>query len=571
MQIEGKTHRVRNRTVRRTMSEVSTTIRVFNTMTGAKEQLKPLEPGKIRIYVCGPTVYSFVHIGNARSFTSFDVIVRYLRYRGYEVRYVRNYTDVDDKIINAARVVGTWAGDLGELTVDADGTARLSGQSYQWTTDGARLTLLSNGEKRKELALDGERRTLSGHDGAYTRQGPPADAIAHAARFVGEFEQDAEALHLLKPDVSPKVSETIPEIVELIGALIAKGIAYEARGDVYFQVSKYPPYARLSKRKLDDLDAGARVDPTEQKREPLDFALWKAAKPGEPSWDSPWGKGRPGWHIECSAMSRKFLGETFDLHGGGLDLIFPHHENEIAQSEAASGKPMCNCWMHGGFLDLEGAKMSKSLGNVVRLRDALAKVDPEALRYFFLSTHYRAPLSFTDKSLADAEARMEYFYETLRRAFERPRVESGAAHGEPEKWLHGLEATLDDDFNFAGGLAALSGLFGEMNVLLDKPPVKDKAVVGRTLTVLKDSVKRISTVLGLFEDEPQAWLLRRRDRLVKARGIDVARVESLIGQRNEARKAKDFAKADGLRAELKAQGIEIMDGPAGTTWKVVAE
>jgi cysteinyl-tRNA synthetase len=476
------------------------TIRVYSTMTGTKQQLVPLEPGKIRIYVCGPTVYSFVHIGNARTFTSFDVVVRYLRYRGFDVKYVRNYTDVDDKIINAAK-------ETGENPIDL------------------------------------------------------------AARFVREFEADAKALHMIPPDVSPKVSETIPEIIAIIEKLIAKGVAYASKGDVYFGVAKYPQYARLSKRNVDDLKAGARVEPGEAKREPLDFALWKAAKPGEPAWDSPWGKGRPGWHIECSAMSNKYLGETFDLHGGGLDLIFPHHENEIAQSEAASGKELCKCWMHGGFLDLEGAKMSKSLGNVVRLRDALQKVDAEALRYFFLSTHYRAPLQFTDKSLSDADARMEYFYETLRRANERPTV-TGATD---EKWLRELETTMDDDFNFAGALSTLSGLFGEMNTLLDSKATPDKAKANAALTGLKDSVKKISSVLGLFEDDPVQWLARRRDRAVQQRGIDVAKVEGLIAARNEARKAKDFKRADEIRAEAKTVGVELMDTPGGTTWKVLPQ
>jgi cysteinyl-tRNA synthetase len=473
------------------------TIKIYNTMTGVKQEFQPLQPGKAGIYVCGPTVYSFVHIGNMRTFTTFDTIVRYLRYRGFQVRYVRNYTDVDDKIINAAKETGE-------------------------------------------------------------------DPIALAARFVREFEADAKALHLIPPDVSPKVSETIPEIISIIEKLVANGVAYPSQGDVYFQVSKYPQYAGLSHRKLDDLKSGARVEPGEAKREPLDFALWKGAKPGEPSWDSPWGKGRPGWHIECSAMSGKFLGDTFDLHGGALDLIFPHHENEKAQSEAASGKTLCNCWMHAGFLDLEGAKMSKSLGNVVRARDALQRVDAEALRYFFLSTHYRAPLAFGDKSLADAEARMEYFYETLRKANERPAAEGGAA----SKWLEQLEKDGDDDFNFAGGLSALSGLFAEMNSLLD---AKDKAAANKQLTVLKDSVKKVSSVLGLFEDDPAAWLLRRRERRVKEKGLDAAWVDAKIQQRNDARKAKDFAKADGVRNELKAKGVEIMDTPQGTTWKVAPD
>jgi cysteinyl-tRNA synthetase len=369
------------------------------------------------------------------------------------------------------------------------------------------------------------------------------------------------------------VSDHIPEILRVISTLVEKGAAYESQGDVYFSVNRYPAYAKLSKRNVDDLKAGARVDPGEQKREPLDFALWKAAKPGEVSWESPWGRGRPGWHIECSAMSEKYLGESFDIHGGGLDLIFPHHENEIAQSEAASGKPFARYWMHCGFLDLEGAKMSKSLGNVVRLRDALDRVDPEALRFFFMGTHYRSPLSFVDKSLADAEARMEYFYETLRKVDERVEGKDfgqGPLHGEPARFRQEFEAAMDDDFNTAGGVAALSGLFNLMNELCDRPPVKDKPLVGRTLQALRADVRRISGALGLFEDVPGEWLLRRRERAVKERGIDVAEVERLIGARTAARAGKDFAEADRVRGALKALGVEIMDTPAGTTWKVAA-
>jgi cysteinyl-tRNA synthetase len=483
-------------------------IRVFNTLQQQKVPLEPLTPGKIGIYVCGPTVYSYVHIGNARTFTSFDTIVRYLRHRGFEVRYVRNYTDVDDKIIKAAKETGE-------------------------------------------------------------------DPIALAARYVREFEVDAAALKLLKPDVSPKVSETIPEIIALIETLVAKGVAYVSGGDVYFEVRKYPGYLKLSKRKLDDLLAGAgeRELVGEEKRDPLDFALWKAAKPGEPSWPSPWGAGRPGWHIECSAMSSKYLGETFDLHGGGLDLIFPHHENEIAQSEAASGKTLCSCWMHGGFLDLEGAKMSKSLGNVVRLRDALARVDAEGLRYFFLSTHYRQQLAFSDKSLADAEARMEYFYETLKKVDERIAGKDfgqGPLHGDPSRFLAEFDAVMSDDFNFAGALGVVSGLFAELNLLTDKPPVKDKAVVGRTLVALRQVVSKIALALGLFEDDPQAWLLRRRDRQVVAKGIDAAKVDGLLKARGEARAAKNWAESDRIRDELKTLGVEIMDTPQGTSWKVAA-
>ncbi|NMO20184.1 cysteine--tRNA ligase [Pyxidicoccus fallax] len=479
-------------------------IRLFNTMTMQKELLEPAVPGEVGVYVCGPTTYSYIHIGNARTFTSFDVVVRYLRHRGMKVRYVRNYTDVDDKIIKAAAETGETAVEL-------------------------------------------------------------------SARYVEIFREDARALHLLEPDVSPKVSEHIPEIIGIIQKLVDKGHAYASQGDVYFSVSSDPDYAKLSKRNLDDLCVGERVQPGEQKREPLDFALWKAAKPGEPAWESPWGPGRPGWHIECSAMSARYLGESFDIHGGALDLIFPHHENEIAQSESASGKPFAKYWMHCGFLDLEGAKMSKSLGNVVRLRDALGKVDPEALRFFFLSTHYRHPLSFTDKGLADAEARMEYFYETLRKVDERVAGKDfgkGPVHGEPHRFFTEFEAAMDDDFNTAGALGSLSGLFVLMNELADKPPVKDKPLVGRTLQALREDVRKASSVLGLFEDDPAQWLLRRRERAVRERGIDVAEVERLIGERTAARAAKDFAAADRVRATLKEKGVDIMDTPAGTTWKV---
>lgn len=483
------------------------TVTLFNTLTMRKEPLVPLREGEVRVYVCGPTVYSYVHLGNARTFTAFDVVVRYLRHRGFKVTYVRNYTDVDDKIINAAREAGE-------------------------------------------------------------------DPIALAARFVEIFREDARAVHMLEPDVSPKVSDHIPEIVSLVERLVARGVAYESQGDVYFQVSRYPEYAKLSKRNVDDLRAGERVQPGDQKREPLDFALWKAAKPGEPAWDSPWGRGRPGWHIECSAMAARYLDEPFDIHGGGLDLIFPHHENEIAQSEAASGKAFARYWMHCGFLDLEGVKMSKSLGNVVRLRDAAARVDPEALRYFLISTHYRNPLSFSDKSVADAEGRLEYFYETLKKV--DARVEGrdfgkGPVHGEPGRFLAEFEAAMDDDFNVPGALGALSGLFAQLNELADKPPVKDKAVVGRTLQALREGVRQASGVLGLLGEAPEAWLLRRRERAVRERGIDVGQVEALIAERNAARAAKDFARADQQRDALKGLGVEIMDTPQGTQWKVLPQ
>ena len=477
---------------------------VYNTLTRRKEPLEPLKPGEVRLYVCGPTVYSWVHIGNARTFTVFDVVVRYLRYRGYRVSYVRNYTDVDDKIINAAREAGE-------------------------------------------------------------------DPAALAERFVQAFEEDARGLGLLPPDVSPRVTQVIPEIRALIQKLLDEGIAYSAGGDVYFQVSRWPEYAKLSRRNLDDLRAGERVAPGEHKREPLDFALWKGEKPGEPAWDAPWGRGRPGWHIECSAMSEKYLGQTFDIHGGGLDLIFPHHENEIAQSEAAHHAPLSRVWMHAGFLELENAKMSKSLGNVVRLRDALAKVDGEALRLFFLSSHYRNQLAFSDEALADAEKRMEYFYETLQRLDERlsgRAVKPGPLHGNPEAHLGAFEEAMDDDFNTAGGLAALSGLFGQLNEYLDKPPTPERDTVVRTLAALRSAATTMGGVLGILQSSPPAWLEGRRDRLVAQRNLDRALIERLIAERSEARKQKDFARSDAMRNRLLEMGVELRDGAGGTLWKV---
>ena len=477
---------------------------VYNTLTRRKEPLEPLKPGEVRLYVCGPTVYSWVHIGNARTFTVFDVVVRYLRYRGYRVSYVRNYTDVDDKIINAAREVGE-------------------------------------------------------------------DPAALAERFVQAFEEDARGLGFLPPDVSPRVTQVIPEIRALIQKLLDEGLAYSAGGDVYFQVSRWPEYAKLSRRNLDDLRSGERVAPGEHKREPLDFALWKGEKPGEPAWDAPWGRGRPGWHIECSAMSEKYLGQTFDIHGGGLDLIFPHHENEIAQSEAAHHAPLSRVWMHAGFLELENAKMSKSLGNVVRLRDALAKVDGEALRLFFLSSHYRNQLAFSDEALADAEKRMEYLYETLQRVDERlggRAVKPGPLHGSPEAHLRAFEEAMDDDFNTAGGLAALSGLFGQLNEYLDKPPTPERDTVVRTLAALRSAATTMGGVLGILQSSPPAWLEGRRERLVAQRNLDRALIERLIAERSEARKQKDFARSDAMRNRLLEMGVELRDGAGGTQWKV---
>lgn len=480
-------------------------IKVFNTLSMQKEPLTPLRPGEVGIYVCGPTVYSYAHIGNARTFTAFDVVVRYLRYRGFKVRYVRNVTDVDDKIIRAA---------------------------------------------------------------AETHE--PPELLAE--RFFQVFQEDARRLKLLEPDFSPKVTDHIPEIRSLIQKLLDGGFAYTSQGDVYFEVSRYPQYARLSGKKLEELQVGDRVQQGEAKRNPVDFALWKSAKPGEPFWEAPWGPGRPGWHIECSAMSEKYLGETFDLHGGALDLIFPHHENELAQSQAASGKPCAKVWMHANFLDLAGAKMSKSLGNVVRLRDALVRVDGETLRYFFLSTHYRNPISFVDKSLSDSELRLEYFYETLQKVSARIGAGGfapGPLHDNPGRFLEAFETSMDDDFNCPGAMAALAGLFGSMNEWVEKPPTKDKALVGRTLVAMLEQARTMGGVLGIFADDPAQWLLHHRARAVLEKGINPERVEQLISARTQARANKDFGQADALREELKGLGVEVMDRASGTGWKVI--
>jgi cysteinyl-tRNA synthetase len=483
----------------------SPSVKVFNTLTQRKESLDTLRPGEVRLYVCGPTVYSYVHLGNARTFTAFDVVVRYLRYRGYQVTYVRNVTDVDDRIIQAAQ-----------------------------------------------------------------KEGEEPQALAN--RFVQAFEDDMRALGSLEPDVAPRVTDNMPEILALVQTLLDDGVAYAVGGDVFFAVAKWPGYAKLSHRNVEDLRAGERVVAGEHKRDPLDFALWKAEKPGEPSWEAPWGRGRPGWHIECSAMSVKFLGQPFDIHGGGLDLIFPHHDNEIAQSEAAGKTALATTWMHTGFLEMENAKMSKSLGNVVKLRDALLRVDAEALRLFFLSSHYRNPLTFSDTGLTDAERRLEYFYETLQRVDERLGLRevqaSAGTLGEPGRFLRAFEASMDDDFNAAEGQAALHGLFSEMNLLLDRPPVTDRDKVACTLAELRAEVRPFAQVLGVLKEPPARWLERRRERLVERRGLDKAHIESLIAERVAARKARDWARADALRDALGKLGVELRDGASGTSWKV---
>ena len=479
------------------------TIQVHDTLTAKKRELVPLVPGKIGLYACGPTVYDYSHLGHARCYVVWDVVVRHLRQRGLEVKYVRNFTDVDDKIIKRANERGE-------------------------------------------------------------------DPIALADRFADAFHVDMDALGCVRPDVEPRVTDTIPEIVALIGTLVARGFAYApGNGDVYYAVRKFPEYGRLSRRNLDDLIAGARVDPGEAKRDPLDFALWKGAKPGEPSWDSPWGKGRPGWHIECSAMTRKHLGDTFDIHTGGKDLVFPHHTNEIAQSVAATSDALraddfARYWLHNGFVEIDDEKMSKSLGNFFTVRDVLARYDGEGLRFFLLGTHYRNDFNFSDAILDEAERRLAYLYETLVKA---EKTAGDAAPGAASAFVEPCRAALDDDFNTPQVLGLLAEAFTVANVLADKKGKKAPAERAELAAFTRDA-RAVCATLGVLQRPPAEALRALRDKAAKRRGIDEKLVEERIAARAEARKAKDFARSDALRDELLGIGVAIMDGPEGTTWKV---
>jgi len=479
-------------------------IQVHDTLAGKKRELVPLVPGKLGVYVCGPTVYDLPHLGHARVYVVWDVIIRHLRARGLEVKHVRNFTDVDDKIIARARERGE-------------------------------------------------------------------DPIAMAARFSEAFDHAMAALGVQRPDVAPRVSGHIPEIVALIQTLVAKGYAYApGNGDVYYAVRKFGDYGRLSRRNLDDLLAGARVEPGEAKRDPLDFALWKAAKPGEPSWSSPWGQGRPGWHIECSAMTLKHLGPRFDLHAGGKDLVFPHHTNEIAQSAAAASdapraEDFAQYWLHNGFLNKDDEKMSKSLGNFFTIDDVLARYDAEGLRFFLLGTHYRRDMNFTDLLLGEAERRVRSLYETMEKA---DRVSAGTSPAARGGTLveRSLEA-LDDDFNTPQVLGLLAEAFTAANALADRKGKKTPEDRAELAAFARDA-RTVARVLGILQREPAAALLAIRAKAAARRGIDPAAVEQRIAERAAARAARDFARGDAIRDELLTRGVALMDGPSGTTWTV---
>jgi cysteinyl-tRNA synthetase len=476
-------------------------IRIHNSMSGEKEPLQPITPGQVRMYVCGMTVYDDIHVGHSRMLTAFDMISRYLRYRGLKVTYVRNITDIDDKIIRRAA---------------------------------------ENGE--------------------------PIDAVT--GRVIRSMHEDAAALGLLPPDFEPRATQYVPEIITMIGQLIDRGYAYVAAdGDVLYAVAKFEGYGKLSGKRLADLRAGARVEVGEGKRDPLDFVLWKHAKPGEPAWDSPWGAGRPGWHIECSAMSKAILGTHFDIHGGGMDLKFPHHENEIAQSCAANGDKFVNVWMHNGFVNIDDEKMSKSLGNFFTVREVLPKLrHPEVLRYFLLSSHYRGPINYSLEQLEQADSALLRIYTALR---DLP-VVAAAESGHSARFRE----VMDDDFNTPEAIAVLQNITREINSAKAAGQQAQAAALGAEL-------RSLGAVLGLVQVDPQQWVRLGSTTSMAGRGgapqggdaplaaaLTDADIEGQIAARLAARKAKNWAESDRIRDELAKAGVILEDKPGGTTsWR----
>ena len=457
-------------------------IRIYNTLTQQKEEFRPIEPGKVRMYVCGMTVYDYCHLGHARVLVAFDVITRYLRHRGFDVHYVRNITDIDDKILRRADE---------------------NGEVYTDLTD----------------------------------------------RMIRAMHEDEARLGVLSPTEEPRATAYIDEIVAMIHKLVASGHAYSAdNGDVYFAVESFEGYGKLSKKKLEDLVVGARVDVQEAKRSPADFALWKAAKPGEVSWPSPWGDGRPGWHIECSAMSNCCLGETFDIHGGGPDLLFPHHENEIAQSECAHGQTFVHTWMHAGAIRVNKEKMSKSLGNFFTIREILEKYPPEIVRYFLVSSHYRSQVDYSEESLAEAGRTLTRLYHALRGVIPAKNV----AETEHDRRF---EEVMDDDFNTAGAIAVLHAVANDINQHR-RDGREDEAKEAAAVLV------RLGGVLGLLQQDPEAFFQADTGGELTAEDI-----EAMIQARAEARKAKNFAEGDRIRDELAGKGIILDDSREGTTWR----
>ncbi|PRR76153.1 cysteine--tRNA ligase [Clostridium thermopalmarium] len=463
-------------------------MKIFNTMTRQKEEFVPIKPNEITMYVCGPTVYNYFHIGNARTFLVFDTIRRYFEYRGYKVKFVQNFTDIDDKMIKRANEENTTVRELGD-------------------------------------------------------------------RYIEEYYKDADGLNIERATVNPRATEYIEEIIKFIQDLIDKGYAYEVDGDVYFSTKKFKEYGKLSGQNLDDLQAGARISVDERKKDPMDFAVWKSEKPGEPSWDSPWGKGRPGWHIECSCMAHKILGETIDIHAGGADLVFPHHENEIAQSEARSGKPFANYWMHSAYLNINNKKMSKSLNNFFTTREILEKHDAEVVRLFMLSAHYRTPLNFSDELLESAKASKERLYNAignLERLIDEVKTEN--LKEEEKAYIENLNSykgkyidKMDDDFNTADAIAVIFDLIKDINTNIGVDSSKE------LIKYCLDLIRELGKPLGILQKSTIEDLN--------------SEIEALIEERQQARKNKNWALADKIRDDLKARGIILEDTPQGVRWK----
>ena len=456
-------------------------MRIFNTLTREKDEFKPITEGEVKIYACGPTVYNYIHIGNARPLCVFDVLRRYFEWRGYKVSFVQNFTDIDDKLIKRANEEGSTVPKIAE-------------------------------------------------------------------RYIKEFWTDADGLNVKHATVNPRATENIEQIQSIISALVEKGYAYQSGGDVYYRAKKFSGYGKLSHQPLEDLEAGARIDVTEIKEDPMDFCLWKGAKPGEPYWDSPWGKGRPGWHIECSAMACRYLGKTIDIHCGGLDLIFPHHENEIAQSEAANGCEFAHYWMHNGFINVDNHKMSKSLGNFFTVRDVAEKYGYEPIRYMMVSCQYRSPINYSYEVIEQAKNSLERLY-TCRNNIDfalKNAKDGGEAPEFIEKRKQEFIAAMDDDLNTADALAAIFMLVRDINTLIAEG-------AGKTaLEACADMFDQLTGVLGLVYNR-------------KTEALD-SDIEALIEQRTAARKAKDFKTADEIRDKLKAMGIVLEDTPQGVKW-----
>lgn len=464
-------------------------MKIYNTMTRKKEEFVPLTKGEVKMYSCGPTVYDYFHIGNARPFIVFDCLRRYFEYRGYKVNFVQNFTDIDDKMINRANKEGITVKELGE-------------------------------------------------------------------RFIAEYFKDAEALGIQKATVHPKATENIDSIIEIIKKLEEKGYAYAVNGNVYFSTKKFREYGKLSGQPMDELEAGARIDISDEKNDVMDFALWKAQKPGEPAWESPWGMGRPGWHIECSAMVNKYLGETIDIHSGGQDLVFPHHENEVAQSEAANEKPFANYWMHNGYINIDNKKMSKSLGNFFTVRDISAKYDYEVIRYFMLSAHYRNPINFSDSLMEQAKSSVARVYTCIENLeFLLSNSENRELNPSEQEYSNKLDElkkkfidAMDDDLNTADAISVIFDITYLANTSLSNENKNAAFVIEKTLGLIRE----LGGVLGIFTKE-------------SANTVD-AEIEELILKREEARKVKDFKTADEIRDKLKAMNIVLKDTPMGVKW-----